>query len=226
MIPQLVRRNFSYGSGALSPDGTKFLLSIPKNASSYLANWATLNSWTLENIDNSDRWSNIEEIVIVLRDPVSRWVSGISQYIATYILSVYGPNGPIFDAKDITEHDFVITPSLFKAQYNPLVERLIFDVIDRFDDHVWPQHELFENLRPAVSRKFFYLDSLLDQNITNYLGFAPAADLDRNEGAGDTRIQELQEFFRERLEFRPELRERLVKNYRVDYEIIREQFNL
>ena len=45
MIPQLVDRGFGYGSGTLSPDLSQFIVNIPKNASSYMLDWARRHQW-------------------------------------------------------------------------------------------------------------------------------------------------------------------------------------
>jgi len=104
--------------------------------------------------------------------------------------------------------------------YNQNSERLIFDVISKFDDHTWPQHEFFENLLPAVNRQYFYLNKNFDTQIINHLRFKNCNDLDRNQGADHVRIKQLQEFFRHRLNIRPELADRVKSHYYKDYEYI------
>jgi hypothetical protein len=164
-------------------------------------------------------------MIVVLRDPVERWISGIAQYINTYILSVEGPNGPIYNVQDMTQYDSPMSAEEWIQNYNQNTERLLFDIITRFDDHVWPQHELFENLLPTVTRKFFYLNSNFDSKISQYLGFAPVTTLDRNRGNAQTNIAKLQDFFRSRLSVRPELQQRIKDAYFQDYKLIREIFN-
>ena len=55
MIPQLVDRGFGYGSGTLSPNLSQFIVNIPKNASSYMLDWARRHQWmTTVADDHSD----------------------------------------------------------------------------------------------------------------------------------------------------------------------------
>lgn len=217
MIEHLVKRGYTLGSGLLSPDSQRFIVSIPKNASSYIADWATKNNWSMINLDSNN---NVNEVIVILRDPVDRWISGITQYINTYILSVHGPNGPIFNEADITEHDYYMSANMLIDQYNQLSERLLFDVISLFDDHVYPQHEFIKDLLPNVPRTYFYIDSTVNNRIGNYLGFEPYNNLDSNASENNAEMKVLQKFFKQRLIERPELRKRLAKHYEEDYNLI------
>jgi len=221
MIEQLKSRGFDYGSGTISSDGTRFIVNIPKNASSYILDWSNRHGYTAALLDELENQNHIQEIIVVLRDPVERWISGISQYLNTYILSVEGPNGPIHGLKNMTIHDRGMTAKHWIENYNQNTERLIFDLISRFDDHTWPQHEFFENLLPNVERKYLYLDKDFDTNVMSYLGFKQYRDLDRNQGTDHANIKELQEFFRDRLNIRPELEKRIKSHYYKDYEYIK-----
>lgn len=221
MIDQLKSRGFYYGSGTISSDNTKFIVNIPKNASSYLLDWSNRHGYVTAVAGDLDSGIQIQEIIIVLRDPVERWISGISQYLKTYILDVEGPNGPIHGIENMTAFDYSMTADHWIRNYNQNTERLIFDQISRFDDHTWPQHEFFENLLPNAKRKYFYLDKDFDTNVMNYLGFEKFDNLDRNRGTDHPTIKELQEFFRLRLNIRPELAERVKSHYYKDYEYIK-----
>ena len=160
-----------------------------------------------------------------MRDPVERWISGISQYINTYILSVEGPNGPIHGVENLTKYDQPMSVEQWISNYNQSVERLLFDVISQFDDHVFPQHKFFCDLLPRAQRKFFYIDQNFDSKIAEYLNFDHLPDLDRHSGDSSITIKELQNFFRHRLNTRPELRQRLIDHYDTDYILIKELFN-
>jgi hypothetical protein len=113
----------------------------------------------------------------------------------------------------------------FIDQYNQTTERLIFDVINKFDDHVWPQCYFFEDLLPKVSRKYFYLDTSFDQRIAEYLNFQPYNDLDLNTSIGNDNMAALQTFFRQRFQIRPELKNRVINAYARDYALIDKVFN-
>jgi hypothetical protein len=218
MIPQLVDRGFGYGSGTLSPDLSQFIVNIPKNASSYMLDWARRHQWMTTVAD--DHSDTITEMIVILRDPLDRWVSGIVQYLNTYILSVQGPNGPVFPDEPYSPHNWRMDAVQWIDGYNQTTERLIFDVVNRFDDHVWPQHEFVENLLPAVKRKYFMLDRNFDTAIANYLGFAPYSDLDSNSAGNNANMRLLQKFFVDRLQQRPDLAQRVIKAYAKDYELI------
>lgn len=218
MIPQLVDRGFGYGSGTLSPELSQFIVNIPKNASSYMLDWARRHQWMTTVAD--DHSDTITEMIVILRDPLDRWISGIVQYLNTYILSVQGPNGPVFPDEPYLPHNWHMDAVQWIDAYNQTTERLIFDVVNRFDDHVWPQHEFVENLLPAVKRKYFMLDRNFDTAIADYLGFAPYSDLDSNSAGNNANMRLLQKFFVDRLQQRPDLAQRVIKAYAKDYELI------
>jgi hypothetical protein len=218
MIPQLVDRGFGYGSGTLSPELSQFIVNIPKNASSYMLDWARRHQWMTTVAD--DHSDTITEMIVILRDPLDRWVSGIVQYLNTYILSPQGPNGPVFPDEPYSPHNWPMDAVQWIDAYNQTTERLIFDVVNRFDDHVWPQHEFFEDLLPAVKRKYFLLDRNFDTAIADYLGFAPYSDLDSNSASSNANMRLLQKFFVDRLQQRPDLAQRVIKAYAKDYELI------
>jgi hypothetical protein len=219
VIEQLASRGYGYGSGILSPDHDRFLVNIPKNASSYMLDWANRHGWTSAVVVDSN---DIKEIIVCVRDPVQRWISGVGQYLTSYVLNVTGAysweTGPSPDDQQISGDDFI-------ANYNQVVERLLFDNLARLDDHVWPQVEFFENLLPAVPRKFFYIDQDFDQNIGKYLGFNPISNLDRNRADSNPNTHKIQTFIRHRLNIRPELEQRVRKAYACDYELIKQVFN-
>ena len=219
MIEQLASRGYGYGSGILSPDHDRFLVNIPKNASSYMLDWANRHGWTSAVVVQSN---DIKEIIVCVRDPVQRWISGVGQYLTSYVLNVTGvyswETGPGPDDQQISGDDFV-------ANYNQVIERLLFDNLARLDDHVWPQIEFFENLLPTVPRKFFYIDQDFDQRIGEYLGFLPVHNLDRNRADSNLDTHKIQTFIRHRLNIRPELEQRVRKAYARDYKLIKQVFN-
>jgi len=219
VIEQLASRGYGYGSGILSPNHNRFLVNIPKNASSYMLDWANRHGWTSAVVAQNN---NIKEMVVCVRDPVQRWVSGVGQYLTSYVLNVTGAyswaTGPGPNDQQMSADNFI-------ANYNPVVERLLFDNLSRLDDHVWPQIEFFENLLPAVPRKFFYIDQDFDQRIGEYLGFTPVDNLDRNRADSNPDTHKIQTFIRHRLNTRPELEQRVRKAYARDYKLIQEVFN-
>lgn len=215
MISALQTRGFGHGSGVLSPTHDRFIINVPKNASSFVLDWGRRHGWQTALAKNHS--DIITELIVILRDPIERWISGISQYINTYILSAHGPNGPIFPGESLTKYDYKMDARTFIDQYKDITERLIFDVISRFDDHVWPQNEIIRDILPGVPHKYFMLDHEFDQKIKQYLGWQSFTGLDRNQGSENDNIAMLQNFFRERLTQRPELHQRLRRHYADDY---------
>jgi hypothetical protein len=219
MIPALSNRGFGHGSGVLSPDGSRFILNIPKNASSFVLDWARRHDWKAALAQDV---TAAQEMIVLLRDPVERWISGIAQYVNTYILSVHGPNGPVFPGEQITDLDYAMGPMEFIEQYTDVTERLIFDNAARFDDHVWPQSEIAQDVLPGVPRRYFRVDHDLERSISQYLGWRPMPGLDRNAGHAVPHMELLQNFFRTRLEMRPELVGRLRRQYQQDIDLMLE----
>lgn len=220
MIPTLAARGYNHGSGVIDPGGSRFIINIPKNASSYVLDWANHNGWRPIMADQANR---VQEMIVILRDPVERWISGIAQYVNTYILSVCGPNGPVFCDADAGAHA-VITPTQFVAQYNEVVDRLVFDVISGFDDHVWPQCEIIRDVLPGVDRKYFRLEQV-DLQLGEYLHWQSMQHLDRNSGQDIPNIAYLQNFFEGHLKSRQDLRERVQRHYADDYRLLEEVFH-
>ena len=222
MIRQLADRGYGYGSGILSPTHDRFVVNIPKNASSYLLDWSNHHGWTAAEINNIDYPHTLQELIVVLRDPLQRWISGIAQYLTGYVLNVSGAydwsTGPGPDDQRISADTFI-------EEYNQVVERLLFDNLTRFDDHVWPQFEFFQDLLPQVPRKFFYMDQNFDSNVGDYLGFSPMLGLDRNHSDTNPDTGKIQHFIRARLNTRPELQQRVHRAYAQDYKMIKQVFN-
>ena len=48
----LANKGYTHGSGLTNPDRTKFIVNIPKNASSFLLNWSQENRWTVAHADD------------------------------------------------------------------------------------------------------------------------------------------------------------------------------
>lgn len=217
MTSTLDRSRYHLGAGFISDDGSKFLLTIPKNASTFMGSWASQNGWHISNINTH---TDLQEVIIILRDPIDRWVSGIAQYLNTSILQVHGPNGPIFPDDVITDHDYPMPADEFISNYNQLVERLLFDVIDRFDDHVYEQSGYLCNLILPDKKTYFMMGSKIVQEMSEYLSWSIPHGIDKNSGSDQENISALQIFFRQRLDQRPELVARLKKHYVRDQTLI------
>jgi hypothetical protein len=222
MIDHLADRGFGYGSGIISPDHNRFIINIPKNASSYVLDWTGKFGW---NTALADHYSDLTEIIVVLRDPLQRWISGMAQYLKTYVLCPVGPNGPVFPGMLTSKEDYSMSADNFIDLYNDLTERLIFDVVFKFDDHVWPQHDFFKDIHPSIPRTYFLLDKDFNEKFADHLGIGFVDGLDTNSVDSNPDQKKLNEFLKLRLNTRPELQERVQRAYAQDYKIIQQVFN-
>jgi hypothetical protein len=215
-IQPLADKGFKYGSGLVNPDRTRFIVNIPKNASSFLLNWSRENQWKVAHA--SDVSQTLQEIIVVLRDPLERWISGVAQYTSGNILHAKrfystdtGP-GPDFQYMSALE---------FIKNYNPLIERLLFDNLELFDDHVWPQQVFFKDLLPNLPRRYFYINENINNQLQTYLGWLPASEnLDRNDSNNDSDKKLIKQFLRDRLKKIPELQKTIFDAYVNDYKLI------
>jgi hypothetical protein len=212
----LANKGFKYGSGLTSPDRTKFIVNIPKNASSFFEQWAKENKWTVAHADHVSQ--TLKEIIVILRDPVERWISGFAQYVSGNILHAkrfYNTDtGPGPDFQYMSGVEFV-------KNYNPLTERLVFDNLELFDDHVWSQQIFFKDLLPNLPRTYFYINKNINYQLQTYLGWLPASEnLDRNDSNNDSDKKLIKQFITDRLKQISELEKSILDAYVEDYKLI------
>ena len=201
------RRNFNYGSGMLSPECEKFIITIPKNASSYISDLTNAYNWTSATVGDNCDWHKINEVIVILRDPLDRWISGISQYLVGYIL-VRKPHTTEELAKQFVEN------------YNFIIEQLLFDVVDKFDDHVWPQYEFFQNILPDIPKTYFMVNDDFSTKISNYLNLQLIKNLDYNSNKDNVGKKLLHNFFESLLEKKIHLQSIIKEVYKEDYNLI------
>jgi hypothetical protein len=192
-----------------------FIVNIPKNASSFIADWTGRFGWRASLAPHHE--NRIAEMIVILRDPLQRWISGISQYLNGYVLhakSAYDTNtGPDLE-------DQYLDATSFINKYNSIVERMLFDNLDRHDDHVWPQNEIINGVLPDKRKVYFYLDDTLEQKLCQHLGITLVHDIDRNQGKDTPDQKILQTFFQDRLREKPALKQIVIDRYKKDYELI------
>jgi hypothetical protein len=198
----LVPRGYTPGSGMLSPDGSMFYLNIPKNASSFTSQIFESIDWQHTSLHDSHAHTNI----VVLRDPVERWVSGIATYISSWVLGFgYG-----------SDH--------FVADYNEATERLIFDNL-KFDDHTETQtrfvnqlidrgqHTVYLFLEKDKNTLIHHISTLVGQSLNTDALFDNDAELNYDTA-------HLTRFFKQRLLEKPELVEKIKECYNDDIKLI------
>ncbi len=197
MLEHLCRRGYRPGGGLISPSGV-FYLNIPKNASTYLTNTLLANGWQHHTVDAG---SNVKKCVVVLRDPVERWISGFATYVSSWIL------GPGYGS----DH--------FLEDYNTLVERFIFDNLI-FDDHTTAQ-SAFVNQLPAVDTSYFKLNKNIIDQISQDLNInLQTTQVDANISENNYDQRQISAHIRQRMDQDPVLKARIFEQYKSDFDLI------
>jgi len=212
-----------------STDHLSFYCMIPKNGSSWTSKVLKHSGWvqgTLEHCSNHD----INELIVVLRDPVERWIAGIAQYLCSYILHSHwfdreqfnqGYHGNYIPGKINYEGPFVSGQD-FVNGYNEITERLLFEQI-AFDDHTQEQSWFVNHFQPKTYT-WFYLDHSFEQTfLYNYqeMNLTTPPDPDYNRGQDNEHVKIICNFLKERIASRPYLRNALERYYQQDYKMIK-----
>jgi hypothetical protein len=202
-MKEAVRHGYVQGGGIRSPDKKHFFLGIPKNASTYLSNTLLANNWHHHILgDDSDK---ITHAVVVLKDPMDRWISGVGTYISSWIL------GPGYGS----EH--------FINDYNSLAERFLFETLI-LDDHTSSQVTYIEQLAqllPGIPVTYFKLTPHVITDISACI------DQPLNISAVDSNVSEnhydqtvIIDFIKNRLLEDFTLKAKVVARFREDYDFI------
>lgn len=144
------RRGYVNGTCMFHDPTRTCYLNIPKNASTFLKDNLIEHNWVM--LHNSVRRVRREttSTIIVLRDPIERWFTGIAQHITT---NLFGEN---------------FGSSHFLLRTNDLVERLIVDQVV-FDDHTEQQTWFIEEFSQfLINPVYFYCDESLNKNLDHY----------------------------------------------------------
>lgn len=147
-----LNKGHNLGEGMLSPDNKYFYLNIPKNASSNIKKALLDAGWGYASLSD---WPETK-ILVVLNDPVERWIGGITQYLSIY-------------------HNDIIDNIIGDAEiygYLPLTgEKLALSLIfDRltFDDHTERQAIFLNDI--LLSRCIWVMiDENFNKNFTKLL---------------------------------------------------------
>lgn len=154
-------KGHNFGEGLISPDEKFFFLKIPKNASSFLVKNLTELDWKHSNIRDYPQ----AQLLVILRDPIDRWISGMVEYLFLYHESVIGHLSNSFD-----------------YEYLPLLGEqlglsLLFERMT-FDDHTERQCAFLQNVS-IPKTIWFYFNENIKNNISNFLtanGYTNALD--------------------------------------------------
>ena len=199
MLEHLIPRGYQPQGGLISPEGV-FCLNIPKNASTYITNLLVHNGWTYSKCDNPD----IKKYIVILRDPLERWVSGMATYTASWIL------GPSYGSE------------AFNDDFNDLAERFIFDQIV-FDDHTTPQVQFIKQLNTSIPITYFALNVSLHTNLEHFLNTKLEVSEELNSNATennyDTKnIAKKMQFI---IDQNPSYKARVIDRFSEDYDLLR-----
>lgn len=119
LLNRLDHKGHTFGACMTTVDQNLMYVQIPKNASS----WTKPNLKDLGWTDYNYHYNNMykKHALVVMRDPVERWLSGICEYFALY-------------------HETIDTNEFNKTFYDLLMEQIVFD------DHTEQQHYFIEGL--------------------------------------------------------------------------------
>ena len=173
---------------------------IPKNSSSYIGQILLKNGWGVGNFLTTDLRK--KKIIVLLRNPTDRWLSGMAQYLCSALLK----NGR-------TSSDII-------NSWNTVTQDLIFDRVI-FDDHTEKQ-VYFINSVPRENCVFFDSANKPEQSIRKYLNTQDVdlntdIDLDRNQTQGNKHKEILVNFLRSQIIENPNLADKLTNIYQEDY---------
>jgi len=228
-----------------SNDTLDFYCMIPKNASSWVSDLLAHNNWIRSKLadcfSHDPCWAEraqehqknpvVDSLIVVLRDPVERWVAGIGQYLSTSVLNSHwydriqyseGYSGPFIDYK-LNYLGPVVSADEFINDYNEVIERILFGQI-AFDDHTQPQSwfiDHFKNNSTVKNYIWYYLnDALEDTFLKHNPGLKVSPTPDYNKGDNNPDVKIITSFFRQRIKEKPYLKNNLLRFYKQDVELI------
>jgi hypothetical protein len=193
----LKNRGLHYGGGRIDHSNQYFYLNIPKNASNFLDRLFAHSGWNVANLRDID--STKIRCIIVLRDPIERWLTGITQYAMLTLGTSVG-------------NEFV-------KNYNSVVEKLLFDQVV-FDDHTMPQYYFFDCVKHHYNIDYFYYDSTVVQRMANRYNLQLDQEFEGNTTQTNTTKKTMMDFLRSQVNQNKNLLEAIKSKYREDYRLI------
>jgi hypothetical protein len=142
------------GSSLLSGDSNYNFVYIPKNSSSTAKKM--LKDWASVNLEDSTSHPH-KEYITILRDPTSRWISGMAEFFVGQF-SVLGNTN---NKDNLTSNEIEI------AMKSKFFQNLIFNFVI-FDAHTIPQTVFLQHIDISKT-KFFYWDETVFERISDYL---------------------------------------------------------
>lgn len=200
-------KGHTYGQCYVDRSLDLMYVNIPKNASTF----TKVNNfgWTVDNYYQCEPTSTV---LVVLRDPIERWLSGIAEYFNRYQPTL----------TDVTE----LLESYPASSTTKLYLDLIFNQIS-FDDHTEKQIRFINDLEISKC-VFFKCDVNFPRFYSDY--YKNTYNLDNTFNLGTwhnvtssyPRKQRIKEIFKKIVQRNPQYRNQLVYHFRQDYELIKE----
>lgn len=191
-------RGHVFGECMSHPDTNFMYINIPKNASS----WTKLNlkdlGWEFYNYHTDNLYH--KHALIVLRDPVERWLSGIAEYMSQYHANL--------DAAHIS-----------LSFMNLIFERVAFD------DHTDLQVLFLQNIN-LDNCTFIKCDQDYRVNFSNFLSNREIPNLYskydyQHVSSHDTIRTKFKNIFKHAIEKEPKYRQQLQQYFNKDYKLIK-----
>jgi hypothetical protein len=193
-------KGHTFGTCMSHQDSDLMYVNIPKNASSWTKPNLKDLGWEFYNY-HFDHLTH-KHALIVLRDPVERWLSGVCEYFTLY-------------------HRNIDTTQFNQAFYDLLLEQVTFD------DHTEKQVYFIEGLDPRRCT-FFNCDSnyrlyfgqfLKNQGVDNRYANYNYQHTTENRDDGDNTRSEFKKIFAPLLD-NPKYLNHIKQHYKKDYELI------
>jgi hypothetical protein len=178
-------------------------INIPKNASTNIRTAIMNSNFTGMNTLQSKIFPEYDSAVVVLRDPIQRWISGITTYLNNYVIGLNQVG------------DF-----LKNLENNKCFMELLFERVS-FDDHSEKQVYFLKPFDLSNSY-FFYLDELFELRFSQfYAGEGVKIDFNHSNKNYNSR-DPVHQFFTEFLaDYKNQTyKEKLKKHFEEDYELI------
>lgn len=190
-------KGHTFGQSHSKVDLDLMYVNIPKNASTWTKDILSSLGWEIYNYHLDKNYT--KQAMVVLRDPIDRWLTGIAEYLTLY------------------------HPSVNVDALTPFSLDLIFDRVS-FDDHTEQQIYFIDRL-DLNNCVFFKCDNSYRQNFTNFLSSnGITGDWTTKEYQysinENFRKVELKNFFEKQISQHPRYLNQLKNHFKNDYLLI------
>lgn len=136
-------KNHPYGMCFISHNLKKFYINIPKNATNWGKAAMKNLKWVQGNYHRDKLIKKGYEAIVILRDPMDRWFSGIAEYSSRYNIKLH------------------------TSQLNDLALKLLTDRV-AFDEHTEEQSMFLDSINSDTTT-WFKFEPELNQNFADYV---------------------------------------------------------